>query len=268
MKAALPNSRPLLVAHRGAMAVAPENSLASFDQALEDGAEGIELDVQLTADGVPVVFHDPDLRRITGRQGAISDYVWNDLRQLDFGRWFSEDYAGTKLLRLKDVLHLYTLRTRLFVELKSAAPGGRRSEKASRRLAASVCRMLLKHAGSGHPEGLYLLSFDAEMLEVVHRQAPGLKTILNQAGPGHGPEASWAQANAEALYGYGLPLESLEKSFTESMHAAGKKILVWSCNTTGQLDAALDAEADFIVSDDPAAIAPYFFHRVEKRKAL
>ncbi len=268
MKAALPHSRPLLVAHRGAMAVAPENSLAAFDQALEDNADGIELDVQLTADGFPVVFHDPDLRRITGMQGTISDYVWNDLQQLDFGRWFSEKYSGTQLLRLEDVLRRYIRKTRIFIELKNAVPGGRRSEAACRKLAKSVCRMLLKHAGSGHPDGLYLLSFDAEMLEVVHRQVPGLKTILNQARPDHGPEASWAQANAEALYGYGLPLESLEKSFTASMHAAEKKILVWSCNTTRQLDAALDAEADYIVSDDPAAIAPYFFHRVKKRKAL
>lgn len=250
------------------MAAAPENSLAAFDQALEGGAEGIELDVQLTADGIPVVFHDPDLRRITGRPGTISDYDWNDLRQLDFGRWFSEDYAGTQLLCLEDVLHRYILRTRLFVELKSPVAGGRRSGKAGRRLAATVCRMLLRHAGSGHPEGLYLLSFDAEMLEVVHRQAPGLKTILNMTGPDHEPAASWIRRNGEALCGYGLPLELLEKRFTAFVHAAGKKILVWSCNTTRQLDAALDAEADFIVSDDPGAIAPYFFHRVEKRKAL
>ena len=179
-----------------------------------------------------------------------------------------DDHAGTQLLRLEDVLHRYILRTHLFVELKCAVARGRRSEKAGRRLADSVCRMLLKYAGTGHPEGLYLLSFDAEMLEVVHRRAPGLKTILNRTGPDHEPAASWGQENAEALHGYGLPLESLEKRFTASVHAAGKKILVWSCNTTRQLDAALDAGADFIVSDDPAALAPYFFHLAEKRKAL
>lgn len=80
---------PLIIAHRGASALAPENTLAAFQKAIEDGAEGVEFDIQPAKDGVPVAFHDFDLRRIGGRRGFVSNFTSAELQKLDAGTWFN-----------------------------------------------------------------------------------------------------------------------------------------------------------------------------------
>ena len=81
--------KPLIIAHRGASALAPENTLAAFQKAIEDGAEGIEFDVQLAKDGVPIVFHDFSLERIGQKKGFVADYTSLELQNLDVGSWFN-----------------------------------------------------------------------------------------------------------------------------------------------------------------------------------
>ncbi|MFW5958267.1 MAG: glycerophosphodiester phosphodiesterase, partial [Desulfosalsimonas sp.] len=83
---------PWIIAHRGAMAEAPENSQAAFDLAFFYDVHGIEFDVQMTADGVPVVFHDNTLRRVTGRRTTVADTRFSELSDLDFGKLFSQDF--------------------------------------------------------------------------------------------------------------------------------------------------------------------------------
>src|SRR5215203_6915763 len=80
---------PLIVAHRGASAVAPENTMAAFREAIAVGADGIEFDVRLTKDLVPVVIHDNSLRRTGGVAARIADLTWNELRKFDVGSWFA-----------------------------------------------------------------------------------------------------------------------------------------------------------------------------------
>jgi glycerophosphoryl diester phosphodiesterase len=83
---------PKIIAHRGASSEAPENTRASFKKAIDAGAEGLEFDVRLTKDGVPVVFHDASLRRIAQKKDKISDLSINELRQIDIGSWFNTRY--------------------------------------------------------------------------------------------------------------------------------------------------------------------------------
>ncbi len=81
--------KPLIIAHRGASAFAPENTLAAFRRAIDDGADGIEFDVRLAKDGVPVVFHDPTLNRLAKIEGRTSDYTSEELNKIDVGSWFN-----------------------------------------------------------------------------------------------------------------------------------------------------------------------------------
>lgn len=83
---------PLIIAHRGASALAPENTPAAFERAIDDGAEGIEFDVRLTRDGVPVVIHDATLERTGRRKGRVSEFTAAELAGLDTGSWFNERY--------------------------------------------------------------------------------------------------------------------------------------------------------------------------------
>ncbi len=82
--------KPLIIAHRGASAIAPENTLAAFRRAIDDGAEGIEFDVRLTKDGVPVVLHDAQLNRVGRCEGRVIDFTSKQLQKLDVGSWFNE----------------------------------------------------------------------------------------------------------------------------------------------------------------------------------
>src|SRR3712207_531627 len=80
---------PLIIAHRGASALAPENTLAAFQRAIEDGPEGLEFDVRMAKDGVPVVFHDSTLKRMARREGRTSSITTAELQSLDLGEWFN-----------------------------------------------------------------------------------------------------------------------------------------------------------------------------------
>lgn len=109
-----------LYAHRGASALAPENTLAAFRQAVEAGADGVELDVHLSADGVPVVIHDATLERTTDGVGKVGEHTAAELAGMDAGRWFAPEFAGEPVPTLLQVLELLAGRLRINVEIKDA----------------------------------------------------------------------------------------------------------------------------------------------------
>jgi len=116
---------PTLVAHRGHAAACPENTLLALEEALAAGAPWVEIDVQLSAEGVPVLFHDRTLERMCGVPGAIHERSWAELAQLscaERGR-FGERFAGQRLARLEDLrpLLLRHPRAQAFVEIKRVA---------------------------------------------------------------------------------------------------------------------------------------------------
>src|SRR6266704_6290544 len=116
--AAAPLRRPLRIAHRGASARAPENTLAAFAEAVRLGANAIELDVHLTADGVPVVIHDGTVDRTTNGRGEVAAMTLKDLRRLDAGAWFSSRFRGERIPTLEESLEFARGRCAMNVEIK------------------------------------------------------------------------------------------------------------------------------------------------------
>ncbi len=110
---------PIIFAHRGASANAPENTLAAFELAINTGAKAIELDTMLSRDGIPVVIHDHTLERTTNGQGMVCDHDLRDLLKLDAGSWFSESYKGEKIPLLSEVLVKYSRKILINIELKN-----------------------------------------------------------------------------------------------------------------------------------------------------
>lgn len=82
--------KPIIIAHRGASALAPENTFAAFQKAIEDGAEGIEFDVRLSKDGIPIVFHDSGLKRLAQKDAQVIKYSYDELQNFDIGSWFNK----------------------------------------------------------------------------------------------------------------------------------------------------------------------------------
>jgi glycerophosphoryl diester phosphodiesterase len=106
-----------LIAHRGFSSQAPENTFAAFDLAIDNGFAAIELDVQLTADGIPVVLHDGELRRVAGGRhiGSIDRLTAAEAASIDVGSHFGSAFAGERIPRLDAVLRRYSGRTHLHV---------------------------------------------------------------------------------------------------------------------------------------------------------
>lgn len=118
---------PPVIAHRGACAVAPENTLASFKAAQEQGAVWIETDVKLTHDGVPILMHDKKLNRTTNGRGNVADTNWDEIEKLDAGSWFDASFAGERVPRLTEALRfILDHNLRINLEIKPC-PGRARS---------------------------------------------------------------------------------------------------------------------------------------------
>lgn len=114
---------PTIIGHRGACAYAPENTLDSIRTAAEMGVEWVELDVMLTKDQVPVIFHDDTLDRTTNGYGPLAEKTWDDLRDLDAGSWFADSFTSARIPTLEDAVDEITrLGLGLNLEIKPA-PG-------------------------------------------------------------------------------------------------------------------------------------------------
>ena len=113
-----PGSSPLLVGHRGACSVAPENTMPSFEQAFQDGADIVEADVRLSADGEVMIFHDATVDRTTDGSGRVAEMTKVELQALDAGGWFDERYLGTQIPTLWELATWAKGRIGLMLEFK------------------------------------------------------------------------------------------------------------------------------------------------------
>lgn len=109
---------PLLVAHRGASHAAPENTIPAFKLAWEEGADGIEGDFHLSADGKVVCIHDFDTKRVAGEKLDVAKTPWSRLSQLDVGAWKDPKFKGTHMPLLEDVLDVLPADKKFFLEIK------------------------------------------------------------------------------------------------------------------------------------------------------
>lgn len=95
---------PKIIGHRGASTYAPENTLEAIHTAADLGAEWVELDVKLTKDGVPIIFHDDTLDRTTNGSGRVADMTYDEIKELDAGSWFGESFIGAKIPTLEQAV--------------------------------------------------------------------------------------------------------------------------------------------------------------------
>ena len=167
--------RPLIVAHRGSSSLAPENTLAAFKRAVDDGADGIEFDVRLAKDGVAVVFHDPTLNRTALRDGNVANCTSAELGNIDVGSWFNKmapraskpEYSRQTVSSLAETLEfLKDFKGVVYIELKC-----KDSEAAS--LVAAVCAACGESPLAGR---IIVKSFKMAVIPRVRLLCPGLRT--------------------------------------------------------------------------------------------
>lgn len=177
-------SRPLIVGHRGASYLAPENTLVSFRTAKALGADGIEMDVQMTKDKKLVIAHDFVTDRVSNAHYDIFNTDLETLRQLDFGSWKSPDYAGEKIPTLEEVLEIGRDMKMMHIELK---PYFDRDKDFVARVLDAVVNM-------GCEDKVVLTSFQYDLLRQIKEQMPEMRTaalFLNMESAHFPPPSLW-----------------------------------------------------------------------------
>ncbi len=155
----MPLNFPKVIGHRGAAGYAPENSLESIKTAADLGVKWIELDVKLTKDEVPIIFHDDSLDRTTNAHGNVKDMLFEDIKQLECGSWYGESFSGIAIPSLEEVIELL-INLDLGLNLEIKACEGREVET------AEVALDLLSHYWDNH-DNLLISSFSHVSLQTA-----------------------------------------------------------------------------------------------------
>lgn len=241
----LTREHPLRLAHRGSRVLWPENTAVAFQGAVDLGYRYIETDVQITADGVVVVFHDPTLDRTTNGVGRVDAWQWEDLRHLDAAWSFAADQGyplrgtGVRISRLDEVLTTWP-RVNFNIDLK--AP---RMEWA----AAEVVRRTRRH------DSVLIASFSDARIARFRRITKG--TVATSAGPRAIARALFASRIGRAApsgpAAYQVPYDNralpIRPRFIDAVHAAGAQVHVWTVNEEAVMRRMLDAGVDGIITD-------------------
>jgi len=233
-----------VIAHRGASRDCPENTFAAFDTALAHGCDGLELDVQLSLDGVPIVYHDKTLARAGGGRRRVHRSTLDELRRLDPGARHGSRFAGQRIPTLDEVLGRYSGRTRLLIEIKTREghAGRLRHDELARKTALAV-------RDRAPRDEVFLLSFDVGVLDACADAAPDVPRVLNLRP---GPVLDTAlRLRLYSLAGLSADVRSLTENFGTAVLHAGGLLFAYTCNTSRTARRAAEAGATGIVSDRP-----------------
>ncbi len=269
-----------VIAHRGASAYAPENTLAAFQLADEMDAEWFELDCTLTKDGEVIVIHDDDTERTTGKIGKVKDQTLAELKTLDAGSWKAAEFAGETLPTLAETLDLAKGKIGVYIEIKNSADDGVLIAEVLNALhdhtvANSVQRKeimeLIERRGSrnleltrkvielvrarGMENEIVIQSFAPIVCTVAAIEAPELRTELlafqdEEKNPGY-----W-EMYLRYLYLFDLDgLNTNANTLTEgrlaAIHAAGKTVAIWTVNDEAEMRKYIKWGIDRIITDRP-----------------
>jgi len=232
----------LIYAHRGARREAAENTRSAFDRALAYPIDGIETDIQISRDGVCVLWHDDDLAKLGWPGKRIDEYDLAQLQGVNFAAHFSSA-ATEPVMCLQDFVAAYRARCALLLEIKRY-PGEQEAQQQNK------VRQTLQAAGAGSAQML-ASSFDLDSLCYVHHIAPDFPLVLNLE-PEH--DAVYAQRILRAqpwLQGVCVHIATLDEGMAGAVRAQGKCLAVYTCNSDEQIARALRLGADILISDVP-----------------
>ena len=259
------SNRPLIFAHRGGAKLAPENTMTAIDNGMALGADGLEIDVQLAADGVPVVIHDHTLDRTTDRTGPVRDLRASELARVDAAFRFELNGEhpfrgqGIGIPTLDDVLAKHST-TRVIIEMKGGQPQLARAVADSIRRAHAVERTCVG-------------SFHQGSIDTIRAEHPDIVTSASQEEARwtlHRSWVRWPWTKVRPYHAFQLPefagrMRVISPSFLRHVHREGHAVQVWVVNDAPDIRRLLDWGVDGIISDRPdTAVATrdeWFIHR-------
>ena len=256
--------RPVVIGHRGAAATHPENTLLSFEAALDAGAQILESDVHLTRDGIPILLHDPSLERTTNGDGLAAALDWSEIAERDAGYQFASAGGrfpfrgqGIQVARLDAAFAAFP-DARFNLEIKSEDPRASQAtldlilehDRAARTLVTAgedpIMEILLG-ALAEHAARPALGACLGDLLQIVRAALEGASPAARAAVPAH---VMALQIPADFA---GEPLAT--PTLIDFAHAAGIQVHVWTINDLAQTEALVQMGVDGVITDDPGAMA-------------
>jgi glycerophosphoryl diester phosphodiesterase len=230
---------PLITAHRGASAEAPENTLAALRLGFEQGADAGECDVRLTGDGEAVLMHDADTRRTAERGLVVAEASLSELRGLDVGGWKGAAWTGERVPTLAEALALVPRGRRLLIEIKCGAE-----------ILPAVARAFA--AVDRAPESWVLMSFDRDVARAAKRMFPAVEAHWIVERDGSPAATLVARAKEAGLDGLNLDRRfPFDVEFVQVLHAAGLRVHVWTVDDARRARELAAAGVDSITSNRP-----------------
>ncbi|WP_448004062.1 glycerophosphodiester phosphodiesterase [Agromyces bauzanensis] len=238
----LPGEPAFIVGHRGDRSEAPENTMPALELAMDE-LDFVETDVQLSRDGVPVLFHDTSLERVTGDRRSVGEIDLDGLRNLDVGAWYGGAYAGERMPTLDEFLASLARRetARALVELKADW----RVEEVRR-----VVDLVERHGLRGR---VVLQSFSLETLFAVQQVSPTTPRIMLIREL---PAEPVALAERLGVIGFGTTAASVTSvpGALEALHEAGIAVLCYTLNTNDTWQDVSELGVDGIITDQPSEL--------------
>ncbi len=225
----------IITAHRGASNLAPENTMASIVKAMELGAQYSELDVQETADGKIILLHDDTLERTTDQEGNIWDKTFSELKEVDAGTWFSEEFKGEPIPTLKAIMDTVRGKMKLNIELKIS---GHEKQLTERVVAMVEEENFIQHC--------ILTSFDFGAVKKVKQLNEKIRVgyIFSEM-----PEDEDVfTANVDLL---SANKKLVDKEFVQKAHANNKEVHVWTVNEPEDMRRLIALGVDNIITNYP-----------------
>jgi len=252
---------PLIIGHRGASAIAPENTLAAFTRAIQDGADGIEFDVRLSRDGVPVVIHDDTLTRTGLIDGVVAQLSAEVLARTDVGSWFNQrpnshdvDFSNEKLPSLQQVFELFAdSDALLYLEMKSQAGN-------ENRLTAEVAGAIRKHAIA---ERVIVSSFNLSLVQAVKAIDSAIRTAAlfepSISRPATLVRRMKLVALAKEVGADEICLHHTlaGRRLTEQARKSDLEVVVWTVDDPVWIERARSRGVKALITNDPASMLRY-----------
>ena len=242
--------RRLVYAHRGGLALSPENTMTAFDRGMAEGADGLELDVRLSRDGIVVVHHDETLERTTNGRGAVSAHTADELARVDAGYHFEKDGAfpfrgqGIGVPPLEDVLRRHP-GAQLIIEMKGDSP----------ELGAAVAEVVKR---TGAVERALLASFAHRTVVAARAAGSGIRTGASTPEARAALMRSWLGLvpRRPPYFGFQVPeragwLRVISPRFVRTVTRAGLSVAVWVVNEEADMRRLLDWGVSGLVTDRP-----------------
>ncbi|QUM86752.1 MULTISPECIES: glycerophosphoryl diester phosphodiesterase [unclassified Moritella] len=231
----------MITGHRGAAALAPENTLASIQKAAESGIKWIEIDTQLSADNIPVIIHDQTVQRCTNGKGLVGELTLAELKGLDAGSWFASEFTGETIPTLKEAL-LVCQENDLNMNLEIKIYSEDEIKSLVERVVETVKVLNFPI------DKLLFSSFSQTALKHCQALYPGVRRGFITKNK---PSDMLVSIKPLALYSLHIDHRILNETLAESIKEAGLTLMIWTLNDPKQIDKYTAWGVDNIITDKP-----------------